>query len=124
MDDIDYERLRRAEAEVAALPAREPIEASPSSLEGTARGWLLAVAALLLCLVTAASETAWLSSDSPVVQMAAISIVFLLPGSVILAILAGSLVGRVGRVLGVIGGVAMLPPVSFLVAWPVATAFG
>ncbi|MBD8704542.1 hypothetical protein SOM11_06540 [Frigoribacterium sp. CFBP9039] len=124
MDDIDREELARAEAEVAALPSREPIVASPASLEGTARGRLLSIAALVLCLVTAVSETAWLGWDSPVAHVAWLALGVLLPASIVLAILAGSLAGRFGRTLGIIGGVCLVPPVSFIVAAPLTVVLG
>ena len=66
MDEADRELLRRAEAEVAALPHRDPlIDPSPrlggpaAETEPTGRARSLAPLTLIVCVVTACAEGSW-----------------------------------------------------------------
>ncbi|WAC53209.1 hypothetical protein [Frigoribacterium sp. SL97] len=45
---------------------------------------------------------------------------FLLVASIVLALIAGALGGRTGRWAGVCGGIAIVPPVCFVVSLPLA----
>ncbi|MBD8729519.1 hypothetical protein [Frigoribacterium sp. CFBP 13707] len=129
MDEADRELLRRAEVEVAALPHRDPlVEPSPRSVDGPAvdyaprgREQLLAPLTLIVCFVTACAEGSWLwFSAADWTSLLWFAVPFLLVASIVLAIVAGALGGRAGRWAGVCGGIAVVPPVCFVVSLPLA----
>lgn len=127
MDEADRELLRRAEAEVAALPHRDPLIDPPPRLGGgpepepAGRARLIAPLTLILCFVTACAESSWLwfsAADWTTVLWFAVPL--LLVASIALALIAGALGGRAGRWAGICGGVAIVPPVCFVVSLPLA----
>ncbi|QNE44439.1 hypothetical protein F1C15_11995 [Frigoribacterium sp. NBH87] len=131
MDEADRELLRRAEAEVAALPHRDPLIDPPPRLGGgpapepeaepAGRARLLAPLTLILCFVTACAESSWLwfsAADWTTVLWFAVPL--LLVASIVFALIAGALGGRAGRWAGICGGVAIVPPVCFVVSLPLA----
>ncbi|MGY3263669.1 hypothetical protein [Frigoribacterium sp. 2355] len=129
MNDADRELLRRAEAEVAALPHRDSLADSSAWSEGgpaaesepTGRARLLAPLTLIVCFVTACAEGSWLwFSAAEWTSMVWFAVPFLLVASIVLALIAGALGGRTGRWAGVCGGIAIVPPVCFVVSLPLA----
>ncbi|NIJ03970.1 hypothetical protein [Frigoribacterium faeni] len=125
MDEADRELLRRAEAEVAALPYRDPL-ADPAprpaaESEPTGRARLLAPLTLVVCFVTACAEGSWLwFSAADWTSVSWFAVPFLLVCSIVLAVVAGALGGRAGRWAGVCGGIAVVPPMCFVVSLPLA----
>lgn len=129
MDEADRELLREAEAEVAALPHRNPLADLPPRPGGgpaaetapTGRARLLAPLTLIVCFVTACAEGSWLwFSAADWTSSLWFAVPFLLVASIVLAIVAGALGGRAGRWAGVCGGIAVVPPVCFVVSLPLA----
>ncbi|KPG82358.1 hypothetical protein [Frigoribacterium sp. RIT-PI-h] len=129
MNEAHRELLRRAEAEVAALPLRDPlVDPSPRLGDGpapetepTGRARLLAPLTLIVCFVTACAEGSWLwFSAAEWTSMVWLAVPFLLVASIVLALIAGALGGRTGRWAGVCGGIAIVPPVCFVVSLPLA----
>ena len=129
MNEADRELLRRAEAEVAALPHRHSLADSSAWSEGgrdaesepTGRARLLAPLTLIVCFVTACAEGSWLwFSAAEWTSMVWFAVPFLLVASIVLALIAGALGGRTGRWAGVCGGIAIVPPVCFVVSLPLA----
>ncbi|WP_157485608.1 MULTISPECIES: hypothetical protein [unclassified Frigoribacterium] len=129
MNEVDRELLRRAEAEVAALPHRDSL-ANPSAwssqgpaadTEPTGRARLLAPMTLFVCFVTACAEGSWLwFSAAEWTSILWFAVPFLLIASVVLALIAGALGGHAGRWAAVCGGIAIVPPFCFVVSLPLA----
>lgn len=125
MDEADRELLRRAEAEVAALPHRDPL-ADPAprpsaESEPAGRARLLAPLTLVVCFVTACAEGSWLwFSAADWTSVSWFAVPFLLVCSIVLAVVAGALGGRAGRWASVCGGIAVVPPICFVVSLPLA----
>ena len=142
MDEADRELLRRAEAEVAALPRRDPLVGPPpgpgagraagadadaalasdaalAEAEPTGRARLLAPLTIVVCVLTAWAESSWLwfpSAEWTTVLW--LPVPLLVAGSIVLALVAGAVGGRAGRWAGVCGGIAVVPPVCFVVSLP------
>ncbi|NQW87329.1 MULTISPECIES: hypothetical protein [unclassified Frigoribacterium] len=94
MNEADRELLRRAEAEVAALPHRDSLADSSAWSEGgpaaesepTGRARLLAPLTLIVCFVTACAEGSWLwFSAAEWTSIVWFAVPFLLVASIVLA---------------------------------------
>jgi len=111
LDIEDPDRLRAAEAKVARAPSRAPYKRNAAPTRGGRVAWFLTP---VLAVAACASAGAGVGGIQTQIYILSLGVV-LVPSTVFSALAAGELGGRLGRVIGIICGVAVIPPISIVI---------